>query len=283
MKKKSKYLMLIVFLLSLVVMITVKADSGFDTNWDSGGSWSGGNSWNTDNSWGESNFYSSFNGSLSSITVIIIVVIAVIIVAFLFKTKLNDSNIKLNYSEIDDETIKKIIPKFNKAKFYILAFEIYKNVQNAWMNFDEKELRNFVTDEMFNMYLAQMDTMKIKNEKNIISDVVLNEIKITDVNNNNGVISIQAYLDISMYDYLIDIETKKVKRGTQSQKVNINYLITFVKSSKTVKSKKIKCPNCGAEIKMNASGKCEYCECNIVVNSNSYVMSKKQNISQKVD
>ena len=65
----------------------------------------------------------------------------------------------------------------------------------------------------------------------------------------------------------------------QNQKIIIEYVLSFVKSSVNNK-KEEKCPNCGAPVEIVSSSTCPYCDSVIVKDSNVYVMSKKTCVSQ---
>ena len=75
------------------------------------------------------------------------------------------------------------------------------------------------------------------------------------------------------------IKTNSVVRGNSKNKVNNIYILTLVKSKET--NNLNKCPQCGAPIDINNSGICEYCKSKIVTDTNEWIMSKKEKISQR--
>ena len=161
----------------------------------------------------------------------------------------------------------------------IQAFNIYKELQFAWMNFDEESIRKLTTDEMYNMYLMQLDTLKVKNQKNIMYDIKYLGSNIINRYEDNGQETIVINMQVSCYDFVIDTNTKKVVRGIGSKVNYYNYELTFVKTSE---SKELDiCPQCGAPVKGNNSGVCEYCKSTLISNDYSLVMSKKKMLSQR--
>ena len=102
------------------------------------------------------------------------------------------------------------------------------------------------------------------------------DIKITSAKLDNDLISVVVYANITFYDYVINEKTGEVIRGNKSRKVNNHYLMTFVVANESI----TKCPGCGAELKMNTSGVCEYCRMKIVKNASDFVLSKKTNINR---
>lgn len=53
------------------------------------------------------------------------------------------------------------------------AYQIYYDIQMAWMDFDYDVLKTLVTDELFHMYKNQLETLKMKNQQNIMSNFEL--------------------------------------------------------------------------------------------------------------
>ncbi len=146
------------------------------------------------------------------------------------------------------------------------------------MEFDYDKLREYTTDELFNMYKSQLEALKLKNQKNIMSGFNMLDLKIINVQNTLNTVSIDIYLNVEFFDYVIDINTNKVVRGNSGRKININYIITYVSR---VDKHDLKCPNCGAELMDNSGQVCPYCHSTIVDLTNKFVMSKKKNIGQK--
>lgn len=176
--------------------------------------------------------------------------------------------------------IKLIKPDFNKDEFLKEGFNIYKDIQVAWMNFDLESVRNLITDEMFNMYQSQLNVMEASNEQNIMKDMVMKDGKIVDAVVQNGVITIVTQYIIDQYDYVADRTTGKLIRGESKYKMRVEYLMKFrlnIDASQVIDH----CPNCGAKIeKINGSGVCEYCGSKIVSENKNWVLTEKQVINQ---
>ena len=147
------------------------------------------------------------------------------------------------------------------------------------MNFDEETIRKYTTDEMYNMYLMQLDTLKVKNQKNIMYDIKYIGSSIKKRYEENRQETIVMNMQVSCYDFIIDTKTNNVVRGNAT-KLNIyNYELTFVrkKESKVLGI----CPRCGAPVEGNNNGICEYCKSTIISNDYTLIMSKKKMLSQK--
>ncbi len=279
------------------MLLPIKADSGWDYDYDSGSSWDydSGSSWDTGSDWSQSSNYDSVsnsNYSGSSITIVDVITIFIVIVIIVYiclksrkaNSKVNNKNNinENNYNEVFIDTIKSVDPDLNIADFKAKAFKIYRDIQYAWSNFDTDTIRNLTTDELYNMYLSQLETLKLKMQQNIMSEIELEDIKIIGITNENNVINLSVYLKVKCYDYVIEQNTKNVVRGTDKKKAIIEYELSFIKSSvdhKTIE----KCPNCGAPVDINASATCPYCDSILVKDSSTYVLSKKKTVGQRME
>ena len=150
------------------------------------------------------------------------------------------------------------------------------------MNFDTDTIRKLTTDEIYNMYSSQLETLKLKKQRNIMKDIELIDVKIIDIHKENDGITIDAYLNVKCYDYVIKDATGEVTRGTDKSKMNIKYKLSFVKSASNNNTEE-KCPNCGAPVDIVSSAVCPYCDSTLVKDAGDYVMSKKVSLGQTLE
>ena len=106
------------------------------------------------------------------------------------------------YSDIKDDRLKKI--GMDADEFKKLAFELYKSIQEEWMNFDYEGLRKHLTDELYNSYVMQLDALKVKGQQNIMKDFENIDVKITNITEEAGIVNVTVYLHTAMYDYVVD-------------------------------------------------------------------------------
>ena len=280
MRKNILLLIICLFLVGVFAttykISTVGADSGFDSSWDSGSDF-GGSDWGDSGSSGSSGdifflIYLIFEHPI--VALIVIVIIAIVVMDSKKKQKQIIEKALTSKLELLD------INEYPEEKrLEIQAFNIYKELQFAWMNFDEDTIRKLTTDEMYNMYLMQLDTLKVKNQKNLMYDIRYLGSNIVNRYEDNGQETIIINMQVSCYDFLIDTNTKKVVRGIGSKINYYDYELTFVK---TIDQKEIDiCPQCGAPVEGNNSGVCEYCNSTLINKNYTLIMSKKKMLSQK--
>jgi hypothetical protein len=168
------------------------------------------------------------------------------------------------YSGIPDEDLESLSSKL---------FDVFTDVQMAWMNFEYDSLRRLCNDTIYNTYYEELEALKLKDGKNIMSDFAKIEDKIINVSSNNDIVTIDYYLDVKFYDYVINTKTNKIEKGNDKYKLHNIYKLTFTKSNKENNT----CPNCGAHIE-SGSTKCSHCKAVIVKDSSEFVLSEKRKI-----
>ena len=286
MKKYIKKLsiMLIIILLSLTTVFYVKADSGWDSDYSGGSDWGGsdwgGSSWSSSSDRYDSNYYSRRGHSSSSNNdwMPVIFILVVLIISFFSFPNVKYKNLKKHiYLDLSDE---EYIRYFGMSKddFKNKIKKHFIDVQESWMNFDYNSLRKLCTDELYNQYKTLLETLKLKNEQNIMSDFVVRLIDVYEVKEVNNLIEVSVYLDIEFKDYVINTKNNNVVRGSKKIYFNNSYELTFVMSNK---NKITNCPSCGAPIEVISSNVCPYCKNTIVQTSNELVLSKKKIVSSR--
>lgn len=235
---------------------------------------------------------SSSRGSSSSgssdplagmISVVIMIAIIVIwsIIANKNKNQLHKIVINKNNEDEIENKIKKLIPNFSKQEFLKQGFNIYYDIQMAWMDFKLEDIKDKVTDEIYTMYESQLATLEVKGEQNIMKDIQLKQSCLKDVTNQNGTITIKTNYVIEMYDYIADVNTKKLIRGKDKKKIRILYEMSFRKAL-SEDEKVTHCPNCGAKVEMNSTGTCEYCGSKLVSENTKWVLTEKKTMRQEM-
>ncbi len=286
MKKIIIYTVLLTVLLTFYIcgIKNVHADSGFDTSYDSGSS--------SSSDFSSSDYSSSSSGSGNTVftisydedpegfiifTILVGIislspfVFTIILIKFTTKNIINHKPKKY----LSDETITEYIKNYNKEEFNSERFKDFVEIQNAWMEFDLETLRKKLTDELYNQYEMQLDTLKAKNEQNIMHDFKFKDLYITDIKEENDNIILTLEMTTSFYDYIVG--QGQIVRGNKKAKLHVNYEMIFICAKEP---KYDTCPNCGAKINNKSSQKCEYCNSSITAIGKDWVLAKKEVLSQ---
>ncbi len=291
MKKRERVIFIILLLLCLFFPIhRLSADSGWDGGYDSGGSSDWGSSssdWGSSSSDWDSSDWSSSGGSYSSGSLdpfMVMAIIAFIVIIFVISNKTSQRTMVQSttlgrVNSYDVNKVKAVLTDFDEDKFKEKAYELYQEIQVAWMDFDKDSIRKCVTDELYNTYSAQLSTLKIKNQKNIMKDFKLLNSSIIGMEIKEKMVSLTIKMKVECYDYVVDKEGKTL-RGNDKQKVIYEYTMTF---NKGVSDRPNKCPNCNAPLDNVNSSKCPYCDSNIINEGYDWVLAKKQVLSQTIN
>ena len=135
-------------------------------------------------------------------------------------------------------------------------------------------MRSNLSDELYNQYVMQLNTLEVKKQKNVMKNFHLKKCVIENVRFENNLYYVDVKLFITFKDYIV--EGWRVVRGSAFKKCKAIYSLTFVSSNNMMNT----CPHCGAHINNNSSQVCEYCKSTIVRISNKWVLTKKRIVSQ---
>ncbi len=268
MKKKKTFIIILLLVAFLAYFsfnfVAVHADSGFDTSFDSGGF--------------DSDWDSSGGGESGDPIVTLIIIIIVIIVCIVQAKKHKELMEKMKQESLAlSEKIKQEIPEFDHDAFLKMAYQIYLDTQDAWMNFNYDKLRTLLSDELYNSYVSQLKTLSVKKQKNVMNSFNLVHNFITYYEKTEKEYVIKTETCVTFYDYIVD-KNNKIVRGNNQNRVTNTYELTFVRS---ISKKSNKCPNCNAPLSNSGSNVCEYCNSVIVNNNHDWIMSKKENKRQR--
>ena len=159
-------------------------------------------------------------------------------------------------------------------------FGIYKDIQLAWSKNNIEPVRNILTDELFNTYQFQIDSMITTKQRNVMENIKFKKMCVTNhsIIDNNETITVNMM--VTCRDYIISTRGKKEKviRGKKRYKLEYIYEMTFVRN--TI-NKMQYCPNCGSKLTKANSEKCVHCGGIIVHDNLNYVLSKKKMLFQR--
>ena len=153
------------------------------------------------------------------IFILLLLIIPYIIISKnILKKRLKNNILKLE--ELDKN--------YNKEEINKVLFEVYKNIQIAWMNFDYKKLKELVSEDIYKKYEKQLEELKTKNQKNIMDNIELKKNKITYISIDNNIETIECEMNVTCIDYIIDSEDKLIK-GKKDKLCNYTYKLVFTK------------------------------------------------------
>lgn len=223
---------------------------------------------------------------------VLVMIIGVVVIILFEKYLKNDFNVhevvirsKNNNDDLDEildydkMIVLEVLPDFDERVFIYTVYQLYRDIQEAWMNADMDSMRGLVTDELYNMYSMQVKTLVLKQEKNIMKDFTFYSSNITKMEITRKTVSLHVNIKLECFDYIVDKDGKTI-RGNDTNKVWYNYLMVFTRS---ISKKENKCPNCGAILDSETASICKYCHSKIINKNYDWVLAKKMVISQTVN
>ena len=116
-------------------------------------------------------------------------IILYLLILILYIITLNITTKKM-LKKIIKEKIKKLKEKdknFDTENFNKEAFEIYKEIQIAWSNFEIEKIKPIISKELFEKYKEQLEKLKANKEKNIIEKIEFKKNAIIDIRIENNI------------------------------------------------------------------------------------------------
>ena len=182
---------------------------------------------------------------------------------------------KWDYKDISDIELQEYIPNETVASLKKKLFNLFYEVQMAWMEFDYDTLRDICTNELATTYIGQLNSLKVKNGKNVMNGFKVLKSNIVDIRRTeDNIVKIDFLLRVKFRDYVINTKTHCVERGFKLKRICNDYRLVF-DLYKNLVDGKLKCPKCGAVIVPNKDGICEYCHSKIIYTNDKVILSKK--------
>ena len=145
------------------------------------------------------------------------------------------------------------------------------------MNQDLEPVRDVLTDEMFNMYLMQLDTLIDNNQKNMMEDIrFVRGYRMTGYS-EDGQEHITMVMIVNCRDYVQDANGYVV-RGDRNIVWTYVYELQFVRS---VSAPVSNCPSCGSSLSETNGNKCPYCGNTVFAGNGKMKLAKKRMIEQR--
>ncbi len=140
---------------------------------------------------------------------------------------------------IDDMEISKYITEFNKTEFLDSMFQLFITAEECYSEFEFENLKQYVTDDVYEMYAKEMNSLKEKRQKHVLDDYAKRDIELIDFKLIDKVLYAEIKLVLSELDYYTTDGGDLVK-GDKEHKVNHFYILSFkrVEDNKWILCKK---------------------------------------------
>ncbi len=167
-------------------------------------------------------------------------------------------------------------PGFRWGDFMERAHLIFNELQTAWSTLDWERARPHETDSIFQMHRYWIDAYKRQGLRNALDKCRITSMQPVKITGDAFYNSITLRIGAEGYDYTVD-SGGKVVAGSNKQKRRWTEYWTFIRyreAKPTHARADLNCPNCGAALKVNATGICEFCGGKITSGEFDWVLSK---------
>ncbi len=175
------------------------------------------------------------------------------------------------------QKLKQKDPNFNEQAFKDYVENAFFKIQEAWETQNLEISRPYVTEKIMQRYSTQLADLKSRGEKNILENIVIGHQQIVGIRSDAQYDYITVKLDASMSDYTTNAEGKKISGDKKIRPFTEFWTLLrkgTVKSDAKKGAQANSCPNCAAPLKLNATGKCEYCNAIVTTGDYDWVLSE---------
>jgi hypothetical protein len=168
--------------------------------------------------------------------------------------------------------------KFSWGRFQTRARLIFDELQAAWSNLDWERARPHETDNLFQMHQYWIDAYKRQQLRNILDQCTLTAMQPVKITEDAFYEAITVRIGAQGYDYTVD-SNGKVVAGSKNNLRRWTEYWTFIRNrnAKPIETRiDLNCPNCGAPLKVNQAGVCQFCGGKITSGEFDWVLSKIQ-------
>ncbi|HEY0386398.1 MAG TPA: TIM44-like domain-containing protein, partial [Pyrinomonadaceae bacterium] len=167
-------------------------------------------------------------------------------------------------------------PEFVWPEFEARVRLIFTELQAAWSSLDWERARPHETDSIFQMHRYWIEEFKRQGLRNALDQSRITAMQPVKIKEDTFYNAITLRIFAEGYDYTVD-QTGKVVSGSKRRMRRWSEYWTFIRNrnAKPTHSRAdLNCPNCGAPLKVNTTGICEYCRGKITSGEFDWVLSK---------
>lgn len=155
-------------------------------------------------------------------------------------------------------------PAFDEQQFYDRVSRAFVQIQDAWSQQDLTSVRAFVSDGIYERFSLQFMEQRDFGYRPRVSDVVIHQMLLAQVNRDDFFDLVSVRVRASCIAYRVSLDTGEYVSGNRKTETFVEYW-TFLRRHGVQTQDRPgliegNCPNCGTEIELNQSAKCQSCD-----------------------
>jgi len=179
-----------------------------------------------------------------------------------------------NYNAARDQFVA-ANPGFSWERTEARFRHIFTELQQAWTTLQWERARPYQSDQLFQSHYFWIREYQRQKLRNVLEDVRIERLQPVKIKSDAFFDAITVRIWASMKDYTTDTRGKVVCGHPDRDRRFTEYW-TFIRRRGVKESDKddTACPNCGAPLKINMAGVCEYCEGKVASGQFDWVLSR---------
>jgi len=167
-------------------------------------------------------------------------------------------------------------PTFSWGEFEARVRLIFNELQEAWSTLQWERARPHETDSIFQMHRYWIDAYKRQGLRNALDQHRITAMQPVKIKEDAFYHSITLRIFAEGYDYTVD-QSGRVLSGSNKKLRRWSEYWTFIRhrNARPAPARAdLNCPNCGAPLKVNTTGICEFCGGKVTSGEFDWVLSK---------
>jgi len=153
---------------------------------------------------------------------------------------------------------------------------IFQAMQASWSGREWGKVRPFVSDNLFQMLAYWIEAYKKEHLRNITEGARVEQIELVRVSSDRFYDALTVRLFATSLDYTIADADGRVVGGSRSKPRRYSEYWTLIRGAgqKGTARSDANCPSCGAPLRIEMAGHCEYCRAKVTSGQFDWVLSR---------
>ncbi len=182
-----------------------------------------------------------------------------------------DRDVQARYAELTQRD-----PSFTWPALQSRVALIFEAMQVSWSNRDWVRVRPFVSDNLFQMLSYWIEAYKRERLRNVTEAARIERIELACISSDKFYDALTVRLHASSLDYTLADEDGRLVAGSRHRSRRYTEYWTLIRGigRKGPARTDPNCPSCGAPLRIEMAGTCEYCRAKVTSGEFDWVLSR---------
>jgi hypothetical protein len=167
-------------------------------------------------------------------------------------------------------------PTFIWPAFQARVAMIFASMQTAWSNREWPKVRPFVSDNLFQMLAYWIEAYKKERLRNVTEGARVEQIELVRISSDRFFDAFTVRLFASSLDFTVADDDGRVVAGSREKVRRYSEYWTLIRGAGKTGTARAdsQCPSCGAPLRIEMAGHCEYCRAKVTTGEFDWVLSR---------